>query len=150
VFGLVLIGLELTVTSHGLLGFGGILCIALGAAALYTEPGDPFAPVLRVAPAVIITITITASLLIGLIALVAVRTRRMDAPGGLVGPLITSGTHGVVRSPVAPLGSAYIGGEEWTARSADDRPIDRGTPVTVVAVDGLTVLVVPDPHPSGA
>src|SRR4029453_14680307 len=27
VFGLILIGLEFTVTSHGLLGFGGILCI---------------------------------------------------------------------------------------------------------------------------
>lgn len=150
VFGLVLIGLELTVTSHGLLGFGGILCIALGAAALYTEPGDPFAPVLRVAPAVIVTVTITASLLVGLIAFVAVRSRLMDAPGGLVGPAVRSGTHGVVRSPLAPLGSAYIAGEEWTARSADDRPIDRGTPVTVVAVDGLTVLVEPDPHPSGA
>ena len=74
----------------------------------------------------------------------------MDAPGGLVGPPVVSGSHGVVRAPVAPLGSAYIGGEEWTARSADDRPIDRGTPVTVVAVDGLTVLVEPGPHPSGA
>ena len=150
VFGLVLIGLELTVTSHGLLGFGGIVCIALGASALYTEPGDPFAPVLRVAPALIITTTITASLFVGLIALVAVRTRRMEAPGGLVGPRVTSGTHGVVRRPLEPLGSAYIAGEEWTARSADDRPIDRGTPVTVVAVDGLTVLVEPDQQPSGA
>ena len=150
VFGLVLIGLELTVTSHGLLGFGGILCIALGAAALYTEPGDPFAPVLRVAPAVIITVTITASLFIGLIA----AGRRPDPPDGRAragssAPAVASGTHGVVRSPLAPLGSAYIGGEEWTARSADDRPIDRGTPVTVVAVDGLTVLVEPDPPPVG-
>ena len=45
IFGLVLIGLELTVTSHGLLGFGGVVCIALGASALYTVPGDPFEPV---------------------------------------------------------------------------------------------------------
>ena len=74
----------------------------------------------------------------------------MDTPGGLVGPAVTFGTHGVVRSPLAPLGSAYIAGEEWSARSADDRPIDRGTPVTVVAVDGLTVLVESDTLPSGA
>jgi membrane-bound serine protease (ClpP class) len=149
-FGLVLIGLELTVTSHGLLGFGGIVCIALGASALFTEPGDPFAPVLRVAPAVIVTIVATGSAFIALIATVAVRTRRMHAPGGLIGPAVASGTHGVVRRPLEPLGSAYIAGEEWSARSADDRPIDRGTPVTVVAVDGLTVLVEPDPQPSGA
>jgi membrane protein implicated in regulation of membrane protease activity len=32
----------------------------------------------------------------------------------------------------------------------DDRPIPRGTPVKVVAVDGLTVLVEPDPQPSQA
>ena len=67
-----------------------------------------------------------------------------------MGAAVASGSHGVVRRPLEPLGSAYIDGEEWTARSADDRPIDRGTPVTVVAVDGLTVLVEPDTQPSGA
>jgi membrane-bound serine protease (ClpP class) len=149
-FGLVMIGLELTVTSHGLLGFGGIVCIALGASALFTEPGDPFAPVLRVTPAVIITITAVGGAFVALIATVAVRSRQMHAPAGLIGHGIKSGTHGVVRRPLEPLGSAYIAGEEWTARSADDRPIGRGTAVTVVAVDGLTVLVEPDPQPSGA
>jgi membrane-bound serine protease (ClpP class) len=63
---------------------------------------------------------------------------------------VASGTQGVVRKPLEPLGSAYIAGEEWTARSADDRPIERGTPIKVVAVDGLTVLVEPDSQPSGA
>ncbi|MFL5770785.1 MAG: NfeD family protein [Chloroflexota bacterium] len=149
-FGLVLIGLELTVTSHGLLGFGGIVCIALGASALYTEPGDPFAPVLRVAPALIVTVTVVGAAFVALIAMVAVRSRRMTGSTGLFGTSVASGAHGIVRSPIAPLGSAFIAGEEWTARAADDRPIDRGTPVTVVAVDGLTVLVEPDPEPSGA
>jgi membrane-bound serine protease (ClpP class) len=150
ILGLVMIGLELTVASHGLLGFGGIVCIALGASALFTEPGDPFAPVIRVAPAMIITIAIVGGAFVALIATVAVRTRRMHAPGGLVGPAVASGAHGIVRRPLEPLGSAYIAGEEWSARSADDQPIGRGTPVTVVAVDGLTVLVEPDPQPSGA
>jgi membrane-bound serine protease (ClpP class) len=52
---------------------------------------------------------------------------------------------GVVRSPLEPLGSVHIAGEEWTARSVDDRPIARGTAVKVVGVDGLTVLVEPEP-----
>ena len=47
---MVLFGLELTVTSHGLLGFGGIVCFALGASALFTEPGDPFEPVVGAWP----------------------------------------------------------------------------------------------------
>jgi len=150
VFGLVMIGLELTVTSHGLLGFGGIVCIALGASALFTEPGDPFAPVVRVAPALIATVAITGGLFVALITTVAVRTRRMISPGGLIGPPVASGSLGVVKKPLDPLGSAFIAGEEWSARSADDRPIGRGTPVKVVAVDGLTVLVEPDSQPSGA
>jgi membrane-bound ClpP family serine protease len=50
-----------------------------------------------------------------------------------------------VRSPLVPLGSVAAGGEEWTARSADGRPLGRGTPVRVVAVDGLTLTVEPDP-----
>jgi membrane-bound serine protease (ClpP class) len=150
IFGLVLIGLELTVTSHGLLGFGGVLCVALGASALYTAPGNPFEPVVRVAPVVIVTVTIVGGALVALIAFAAVRTRRMTGSTGLVGEAVGSGSHGVVRRPLEPLGSAYIGGEEWTARSADDRPIERGTPVTVVAVDGLTVLVEPDSQPSQA
>jgi membrane-bound serine protease (ClpP class) len=150
IFGLVLIGLELTVTSHGLLGFGGVVCVALGASALYTAPGNPFEPVVRVAPAVIVTVAIVGGALVALITLAAVRTRSMTGSTGLVGDAIGSGAHGVVRRPLEPVGSAYIAGEEWTARSADDRPIERGTPVTVIAVDGLTVLVVPDSQPSQA
>ena len=49
--GLLLIGLavilfvlEFTVTSGGLLTIGGLVAFALGASALYTEPGDPTAP----------------------------------------------------------------------------------------------------------
>jgi membrane-bound serine protease (ClpP class) len=150
IFGLVLIGLELTVTSHGLLGFGGVVCVALGASALYTAPGNPFEPVTRVAPAVIVTVTIVGGALVALIAFAAVRTRSMTGSTGLVGGAVGSGAHGVVRRPLEPVGSAYIAGEEWTARSADDRPIERGTLVTVVSVDGLTVLVVPDSQPSQA
>lgn len=152
IFGLVLIGLELTVTSHGLLGFGGLVCFALGASALFREPVDPFEPLARVATPVIVTTTVTAGVLLALVVSVAVRSRGMTSPAGVVGSSVAlaPGSHGVVRRPIEPLGSVHIAGEEWTARSASDRPIDRGTPVTVVAVDGLTVLVEPDSQPSQA
>jgi len=51
VAGLILIGLavllfilETTVTSHGLLTVGGLICFVLGAFTLYTAPGTPAAP----------------------------------------------------------------------------------------------------------
>lgn len=152
IFGLVLIGLELTVLSHGLLGFGGIVCFALGASALFTDPVDPFEPLVRVAAPVVVTTTVTAAILIALIVYGAIRSRGMPTPVGIVGSGsgLPPGAHGVVRMPLQPIGSIHAEGEEWTARSADDRPIERGTPVKVVSVDGLTVLVEPDPLPSQA
>jgi membrane-bound serine protease (ClpP class) len=151
--GLVLIGLELTVTSHGLLGFGGLVCFALGASALFTEPVDPFEPLARVATPVIVTVTVTAGVFLALIVYAAIRSRGMASPLGIVGSAAISlppGAHGVVRRPLQPIGSIHAAGEEWTARSATDEPIERGTPVKVVSVDGLTVLVEPDPLPSQA
>jgi membrane-bound serine protease (ClpP class) len=149
--GVVLIGLELTVTSHGLLGFGGLVCFALGASALFTQPVDPFEPLARVATPVILTVTVTAGIFLALIVYAAVRSRGMASPLGVVGSAaLPPGAHGIVRRPLEPLGSIHIAGEEWTARSVDDLPIARGTQVKVVAVDGLTVLVEPEPLPSQA
>ncbi len=45
VLGIVLFVLEATVTSHGLLAIGGIVCFVLGASALYTNTGDPTEPI---------------------------------------------------------------------------------------------------------
>ena len=143
IFGLVLFGLELTVTSHGLLGFGGVVCLALGASALFTGPLDPFEPVYRVAPVVIIASTATFGGILALIVVGALKSRRI----GLVQPvgaLVPLGTPGEVRSPLSPLGSVLAAGEEWSARTADGSPLERGTPVRVVKVDGLTLTVEPD------
>jgi membrane-bound serine protease (ClpP class) len=147
---MLLFALELTVTSHGLLAVGGIICFALGASALYTQPGDPFGPIVSVATPLVIVMTATFAVLMALITVTAIRTRRMKGSPGLIGEAIHSGTHGIVRRPIEPLGSVHIAGEEWTARSVGDQPIERGTPVKVVAVDGLTVLVEPDQQPSQA
>ena len=50
----VLFLLEFTVTSHGLLAVGGLICFALGAFALYTAPGTPAAPDVTVATPLIV------------------------------------------------------------------------------------------------
>jgi membrane-bound serine protease (ClpP class) len=145
ILAIVLFGLELTVTSHGLLGFGGLVCLALGASALFTQPGDPFEPLASVASPVIVTTTVTAACFLALIVWAAVRTRGMPDPAGTVGDAgIHPGLPGIVRRAIEPVGSVYLAGEEWSARTADGRPLERGTPVRVVARDGLTVIVEPD------
>jgi membrane-bound serine protease (ClpP class) len=148
--GIVLFALETQVVSHGLLTVGGIICLALGASALYTEPGgDPFAPVVQVAPPIILTVTVTTAILMGLLTLAAIRTRRMAPPAGAVGTPIPIGTTGVVQAPLAPQGTVYLAGETWSARTADERPLTRETPVTLTGFDGLVAIVEPaDPSTS--
>ena len=152
ILAMVLFGLELTVTSHGLLGFGGLVCFALGASALFTTPGDPFAPFVRVAPPVIVTATTTAAIFLALVVWAAVRSRGMASPSGTVGGAVAlpPGAEAVVRRPIEPVGSIYVAGEEWSARSLDGRPLGRGIPVRVVRTDGLTAIVEPDPSPTTA
>jgi membrane-bound serine protease (ClpP class) len=150
ILAMILFGLEVTVTSHGLLGVGGLVSFALGASALFTEPGDPFEPVARVAPAVIVTTTTTAAIFLALVVWAALRSRGMASPSGIVGSAahLPPGSVGVVRRPLEPLGSIHAAGEEWTARSADGVSLERGVRVRVVSTAGLTLLVEPDPSSS--
>jgi membrane-bound serine protease (ClpP class) len=148
--GIVLFALEFTVTSHGLLTVGGIACFALGASALFTAPGDPFAPAAQVAGSLILVSTITTGIFMFLIVWAAVRSRRMLAPAGGPGAVLPAGTIGVVRLPLEPLGSIYAGGEEWSAKTADGRPLERGARVKVVTAAGLTLIVEPDPSSSSS
>ncbi len=144
--GVVLFILETQVVSHGLLAIGGIICFALGASALYTQPGgDPTLPLVEVATPLIVVSTVTTGLLMVLITLAAIRTRQMPAPGGTVGVPVALGTTGVVQAPLGPLGTVHLGGETWSARTADERPLARSTPVRLVGFDGLTAIVEPMP-----
>jgi membrane-bound serine protease (ClpP class) len=154
VVGLLLIGLaivmfvlELTVTSHGLLAIGGLVCFVLGAAALYTEPTSPTGPDVQVAwPVIGVMATMTAAFMAVILA-AAVRSRRMAVLpiglGGGSGGTLRPGTPAEVRRALDPVGSVYAEGEEWTARSAAGERLDRGTPVRVVGQEGLTLVVAP-------
>ncbi|MFH0751857.1 MAG: NfeD family protein [Chloroflexota bacterium] len=139
--GLVLVLLETQITSHGLLAIGAVICVALGAAALYTEPGTPTAPDVAVAlPVIIVVVGMTAAFA-ALITVVAFRTRHTPQSPVLVGSLQVIGLGGKVARPIDPIGSVLAAGEEWTARSVDGRPIARGASVSVVRQDGLTLYV---------
>ena len=117
--GVILFILEMTVTSHGLLTIGGIVCFVLGAAALYTEPGTPTAPDVSVAWPVIVAMTRLTAVLMTLVTLAAIRLAQ-DAHGGRPDRRRTLARMRSARSASrsTPIGSVYAGGEEWTARAA--------------------------------
>ncbi len=138
--GLALFALEPAIPSHGLLTVGGLAAFVLGGSALYSQPG-PLGPDTRVALPLLIVASVTAAALGLLITTMAIRTRRMTPPADLPSALVATGTVGLVERPLTPVGSIRAAGEEWSARTADDRPLERGTPVRVVSLDGLTAVV---------
>ena len=156
VAGLLLIGLavilfllEFTVTSHGLLAVGGLICFVLGAFTLYTAPGAPTAPDVSVA---VPLIGVMVLLTIGWIALVTVTVtasrRRAHVFAGAYGAggrtNVPLGIEAVAKSRVSPVGVVYALGEEWTARTESGADIEPGQHVRVVGQDGLTLLVEPE------
>ncbi len=146
--GVLLLVLETQVVSHGLLTVGGLVCFALGASALYTEPGaDPTAPLVGVAFPLIAVMTITTGALMALLSVAAFRTRAMPAPAGSYGAPVPAGAEGTVQAPLAPVGTVFVAGETWTARTTDERPLPRDWPVRLVRIEGLTAIVQPIGEP---
>jgi membrane-bound serine protease (ClpP class) len=153
VAGLLLIGLavllfvlETTVTSHGLLAVGGIVCFVLGAFTLYTAPGGPEAPNVSVALPIIITMAVVTAGYVALVLMTVARVRgRTLAFAGAYGAggtmNVPIGTTGVARTAIAPRGVVYAAGEEWTARSGDATDIGQGQPIHVVGQEDLTLVV---------
>lgn len=143
-FGMVLFLLETQITSHGLLTVGGVVGLVLGASVLYRPSGfNPLEPAVGVAWPVIVTAAVSTGLFGVGIAIAAMRIRRMPSPREGVGTALPPGTEGVVRAPLAPLGTAYLNGETWSARSVDGRELPRDTKVRLAAMDGLVAIVAP-------
>ncbi len=148
----VLFLLEFTVTSHGLLAVGGLICFVLGAFALYTAPGTPTAPDVAVAtPLILFMAAVTGGYLL-LVLLVVVRVRRRTrAYAGAYGAggtaTVPAGSDALVKTLLAPRGVVYAAGEEWSARSDAGTAIAPGSHVRVVGQEGLTLIV--EQTPSG-
>lgn len=145
----VLFLLEFTVTSHGLLAIGGLVCFVLGAFTLYTSPGTPTAPDVTVAAPLVVGMALVTAGYVALVLFTVVRVRqRTLAYAGAYGAGGTStvppGSLAVVRTPLAPQGVVHAAGEDWTARSGSGAPIDPGAHVRVVGQEGLTLIVEPE------
>jgi membrane-bound serine protease (ClpP class) len=151
--GLLLIGLaillfvlEFTVTSHGLLTVGGLVCFVLGAFALYTAPGSPTAPDVTVAAPLVLAMALMTAGFMALCLFVIVRVRRRGlAYAGGFGAggssRVPAGSEGFAKTSLSPLGVVYTAGEEWTARSSSGADIPSGADIRVVGQEGLTLIV---------
>ena len=133
-FGLLLLVLEVTVTSFGLLAVGGIVSMIFGAMILV----DSSLPEMQLGlPFVFATMFALSSIVLFLVKL-AVNSQRRQPVTGMRGM-----AHQVGRAltPIEQGGTGRITtlGEIWAATATE--PIREGDAVQITAVDGLTVTV---------
>ena len=136
-FGLVLLILEVKVTSFGLLAIGGILSLFFGSILLMDSP----LPELQVGLRLIIPMTLTLAGIILFLVQLAVKAQRIQPVTGEDGMLDSAGQ---ALTSIDPGGTGRVRtrGEIWTATATE--PITAGDMVRVVGLQGLLLTVRPD------
>lgn len=133
-FGLACMVAEAFLPSFGVIGLGGVAAFVIGALLLMDSEAPGFGMPLGFVAAV----GVTAALLVGATAQVALRTRRRPAPG------VTARLEGEIAEMLgdaAREGWANVGGETW--RVLTDTPLAQGQRVRVAGRRGRVLLVAP-------
>jgi membrane-bound serine protease (ClpP class) len=133
--GIVMFVLEIKVTSYGLLGVGGTVCVVLGSLMLFPGP----VPELRLPLAVVLPASLTFAAFCAVAVRLAVRAQKAPVTTGPEGLL---GEVGTVTEPLEPAGKIFVHGEIWDAVSEGGR-LDRGGRVRVRGVEDMTLRVEP-------
>jgi membrane-bound serine protease (ClpP class) len=141
-FGLVLLILEVKVTSFGLLGLGGVASLFFGSILLMDSPLPELQLGLQFITPIVLAI---AGILVFLVQL-AVKAQRTATITGEAGMIGAVGTALTAIGPGA-LGTVSTKGEIWTAQAFE--PINAGETVRVAGVQGLQLTVEPDRRPAG-
>lgn len=132
ILAIILFVAEAFITSHGVLGIGGVVAMLFGSLMLIDSPE----PSLRISWAVILPVVATSALLFIVTVTVAVRAHRSHVDTGKEGLV---GMQAEARTDIGADGQVHMRGENWNAWS--DEPIRKGEKVTVVSVDGLKLKV---------
>lgn len=130
---------EAHVPSHGALGGGAVVAGAAGLGLVVAGAG--------VGLAIALAVALTTAVVAGLYGWLAVRKaiavshRRVSA-----GAESLIGRVGEVRAAPAPIGQVFVDGALWRARlrleeDEEEGRLDRGDPIVVERVDGLTLTV---------
>jgi membrane-bound serine protease (ClpP class) len=133
-FGLVLLALEIKVTSYGLLAIGGIISMIFGSLMLIDSPAPELQLSIPLVLSVVLGFTAIAAFLVRL-ALTSQRGAPVSGAEGLIGEV------GQALEPFGPAatGRVRVHGEIWNAIA--NEPIASGDRMIVTHVNGLTLTV---------
>jgi membrane-bound serine protease (ClpP class) len=133
--GSVLFGLSVWRFRRGLWLALSVIALTLGSAFLYAAPDG--------GPAVnLVLALVVAGMSVGIFWLLARSVLKAHQVVPNLDPDRLIGQVGEARSAIDPVGSAYVGGELWTAKA--ESTIAEGSQVRVVGREGLLLLVEPE------
>jgi membrane-bound serine protease (ClpP class) len=130
--GVALLVAEAFLPTFGVVGVGGLVAFLLGSLFLFDAGGED----VQVARGIIVGAGGGLGAFMLLVGVLIARRRGAPALVGVEGMI---GAVGTARDRLAPAGTVLVHGEYWTAETED--PIEAGTPVEVVAVEGLRLRV---------
>lgn len=134
ILGIVMLMLEVTVTSYGLLAIGGVTAMILGSLFLINQDF----PYYRISWSVmlpIVALAVGVAWLVVQFGVRALRTRARTGSEGMVGLI------GSAKTDLGPRGKIFVQGEIWDAVSAS--PVPEGRAIQITHLDGLTAHVKP-------
>lgn len=133
-FGLVLLVLEIKVTSYGLLTIGGVLSLIFGSMMLIDSP----APELQLSLSLVLSVVLGFTAIGAFLVRLVLHSQRLPATTGIEGML---SERGEALTPITPGqdGTVLVRGEVWRAMS--DAPIAKADRIRVARVNGLTLIV---------
>jgi membrane-bound serine protease (ClpP class) len=134
VLGMILLVLEMAVTSYGLLTAGGLISLVLGSMILIDTP----TPGLQLSLSFVVPVIVGFAGIAMLLVRLAVKAQRQPPASGDAAML---GQMGQALTAITPgsTGNVTTRGEIWQAIA--DEPIPAGARVRVTAVNGLTLTV---------
>jgi membrane-bound serine protease (ClpP class) len=133
-FGLLLLALEIKVTSFGLLTTGAVISLVLGSMILMDSGSPDLQLSLRIVLPVVLGFVGIGAFLVRL-GIVSQRQHAVTGAAGMIGEI------GVVVTPIerGGVGRVSTHGEIWQATASE--PVPEGARVRVTRVDGLTLTV---------
>lgn len=137
IFGIILLLLEIKVTSYGMLAIGGIVSLFLGSFFLFDQ--DSTFKMLKISMNIIVAVTLVSAaffLFIGWMGLRAQKTKSVSGSEGLIG------NTGITLSSLNPTGIVLVHGERWNAESLIGS-IEKDRKIVVKNLSGLKLFVEP-------
>ena len=135
VLAILLFVLEVKITSHGILGIGGVIALALGSMMLIRT--ESALEVLRISWGVIISATVVTACFFFFLVALAVKAQKTKPVTGIEGIV---GEEGEALARLEPSGMVRVHGELWKAISTSGS-IDKGRRIKVTAINNLTLSV---------